>query len=180
MDANMVTLKELGNSIGMDSGNLRKYIKKFKNEIGVTIKKTRSKATGNQMTDVLSSSDAKKVEKFRRDSGYGENVIKHESKTINSGYFYIVQLIPEVLAGRVKMGFSTDIYNRMLAYRSVCPKAKIVKKWPCKQVWERAAMDAITKIGSKKIGVEVYEFDDLDVVIKNANSFFDMLPKIDV
>lgn len=75
------------------------------------------------------------------------------------GYFYIIQLIPEILPNRVKIGFADNVEKRLNEHRTAAPTAQLLKAWSCKRSWDYAAMDSITREGCKLVLNEVYEGD---------------------
>jgi len=91
------------------------------------------------------------------------------------GYFYIVQLVPEALPNRVKIGFADNVEKRLAEHRTAAPTAKLVKAWPCKRSWDYAAMDRITRTGCKLVLNEVYEGEIKDF-LERGDVFFSMMP----
>jgi hypothetical protein len=92
------------------------------------------------------------------------------------GSFYIVQLEPMLDVGRIKVGFATDLDERMRSHRTAAPFVKLVGKWPCKLLWEKTAIDCITA-GCEKLHTEVFRAPDLDAVVETADAFFQLMPK---
>jgi hypothetical protein len=60
------------------------------------------------------------------------------------GVFYFLQLEPIHDPGRIKLGFTTDLDGRLRKHRCSAPFAQCLKTWPCRRIWERTVMDAIT------------------------------------
>lgn len=93
------------------------------------------------------------------------------------GYFYIVQPLPEVQPGRIKLGFTTNPDGRLASYRGICPEAKMLRKWRCWGDWERPAIDYIAT-GCKPIGQEVFTDCDVNALLERASKFFTRQPSI--
>jgi hypothetical protein len=94
------------------------------------------------------------------------------------GYFYIIQLIPEILPNRVKIGFADNVEKRLNEHRTAAPTAQLLKAWPCKRSWDYAAMDSITREGCKLVLNEVYE-GDIAALIARGEAFFSLMPDPD-
>jgi hypothetical protein len=94
------------------------------------------------------------------------------------GYFYIIQLIPEVLPDRVKIGFSDNVEKRLGEHKTAAPTARILKAWPCKRSWDYAVMDSVTREGCKLVLNEVFE-GDINGFIERGDQFFAMMPSPD-
>jgi hypothetical protein len=94
------------------------------------------------------------------------------------GYFYIIQLVPELMPQRVKIGYTDNLENRLNEHQTSAPTAKYVKTWECKRSWDQAAMDSITREGCQLVMNEVYE-GDIDGFLRRADAFFSVMPKRD-
>jgi hypothetical protein len=94
------------------------------------------------------------------------------------GYFYIIQLVPEAIPNRVKIGCADNVEKRLSEHRTSAPTAKLLKAWPCKRSWDYAAMDSITRDGCKLVLNEVYE-GDIEALIDRGDQFFSLMPNPD-
>lgn len=164
-----ITLKQLSSEIGVDKSNLRKYILAS----GFTIVKIRDKT--RQLVMAVTTEEAVAIVERRTGEGYGVN---GNGVRIDSGigFFYIIQLVPELDPRRVKLGFTNNVDRRLVTHRTACPYAQVVAAYPCKQVWEFAAMDSITRQGCKLVASEVFECDDISALVEIANKFFENMP----
>jgi hypothetical protein len=52
-----------------------------------------------------------------------------------------------------------------------------MKTWPCKRVWERAAIDCVTE-ACEKLHTEVYRTNSLEQLSIRAGQFFSLMPKL--
>jgi hypothetical protein len=93
------------------------------------------------------------------------------------GFFYLIQLEPDHDPGRFKLGFTTDLDGRLQKHRCAAPFARYVASWPCKRVWERAAIDCVTN-GSEQLHTEVFRSLSLQTVAELARSFFALMPSL--
>jgi hypothetical protein len=170
-DKNMdyISLKVLSEMIGINRSQTRKMVLKM----GYKPQKRRMPDSGNQLALVFSSDEVNSILKYREDLGF----TKIKPPIINDmGYFYIIQVIPELDSSRIKMGFATNMMERLANHRTIAPTAKIFKTWPCKRIWEITVMDCLSSISCKHILNEVFECRDLEELIKKGDSLFKMLP----
>jgi hypothetical protein len=91
------------------------------------------------------------------------------------GYFYIIQLVPEALPTRIKIGYTDNLEQRLQDHQTSAPTAIIIASWPCKRSWDFAAMDSITREGCKWVLNEVWEGDPQGFV-QRGNAFFAVMP----
>jgi len=164
-----VTIGELADELGLDKSNIRKTL--LKN--GFAPVRIRTPETKGQLTLALTQEEAEAFRELRESQGFG-----HWQPTNNGkGEFYVVQVIPEFIPNRVKLGFADDAKNRLAAHRTAAPTATLCKAWPCKRVWEAAAIDSLTRIGCKLIANEVFECDNLEALLERGDDFFALMPK---
>lgn len=93
------------------------------------------------------------------------------------GVFYLIQLEPDHDPGRFKVGFTTEIEGRLQKHRCSAPFASVLKSWPSRRVWERAAIECVTD-GCEQLHTEVFRTVSLDAVVARAEAFFKMMPKL--
>jgi hypothetical protein len=91
------------------------------------------------------------------------------------GYFYIIQLHPEDLPSRLKIGYTDNLDIRLSDHRTAAPTLKVVKSWPCKRTWEEAAKASITREHCRRVGGEVFD-GDVQEFIERADAFFSLMP----
>lgn len=164
-----VSTKQLGKEIGMDSSNTRKYVKK----LGFSWLQARTPDSRNQLANVVTREDADAILEIRKSQGFSKDSQPIEN---GDGWFYVVQIIPEYDPLRVKLGYSGDPSHRLESYKTVSPSAKIIKVWPCKFAWERAAIDSVTRSSCKLIANEVFQCDSLETLVERCDAFFSIMP----
>jgi hypothetical protein len=164
-----VALKVLAIELGIDRSHARKYLKK----LGISAVKRRTADSGGQLALCLTRQEADAVLKNRRDQGWGAPEAVVDSET---GTFYVIQLVPELDARRIKLGFAADVTDRLAQHQTAAPTATLLRSWPCKRVWEKAAMDCLSSVFCTHIRNEVYECTDLDALIERGNALFSLLP----
>ena len=123
--------------------------------------------------EIISSSDA---------SGTGSSASAGSMAVFYSddvGFFYVIQLEPNHDPGRFKVGFTMDLDGRLRKHRCAAPFAQYLNAWPCKRIWERAAIDCMTD-GCERLHTEVFRAASLDQLRARAQAFFAMMPKLAV
>ena len=92
------------------------------------------------------------------------------------GYFYIIQLVPEALPNRVKIGYTDNLNTRLREHQTAAPTATFLGHWKCEWLWDQAAMDSITRIDCHLVMNEVYE-GDIEGFLNRAEEFFSLMPQ---
>ncbi len=167
--AGHVLLKELATEWGVDRTTVKRYARRH----GIAFVWVRDADTGNQQVQALTVEDAEAMREARTVEGYGPQARIVEAN--GAGFFYVVQLLPTLQPGRVKLGHATDVEARLGSYRTVCPEACIVGRWACRKSWEAAAIRAATAGQADRIGQEVFLAEDVDAVVAAAERFFGMM-----
>jgi len=165
-----VSLKELAKQIGLDKSNLRKYVLAQ----GFSFSRMRTFDSRGQLVNALTKEEAEAIIALRAEQGFANQL----SESNGEGWFYIIQVIPEYNSLRVKLGFASDVQARLQAHKTSAPTATLVKAWPCKKAWERAAMDSVTRERCKLVANEVFECDDLIMLQDRGDQFFGLMPQI--
>ena len=81
-------------------------------------------------------------------------VRKGSVPSTRAGWVYAIALIPELIPWRIKVGFSTDIAERLSSFRSVCPTARPIGAWDADPADEAVAHAALRgRIGSSEVFV---------------------------
>jgi len=129
------------------------------------------------LTLALTPEDAEAVRELRQNQGYDTTARKGKPVSDNGdGWFYIIQLVPELEAGRVKLGFASDVEARLGAHRTSAPTAELLKSWPCNRKWEAAAIASIARTDCEALSGEVFVVGDLDRLIGRGDAFFGIMP----
>jgi hypothetical protein len=169
------TLKELATELGLDRSNMRKYVLKH-GFTPVTIRTNEYQDGRNQAVLALTLEDTEAVRALRATQGFGVTV--REPLDNRHGFFYVIQLVPDLDPLRVKLGWTNDVMGRLAAHRTAAPTARLVKSWSCHKSWEVTAIDSVTRIGCSHIGNEVYRCENLEELIIRCNTFFDLMPLV--
>jgi hypothetical protein len=92
------------------------------------------------------------------------------------GVFYLIQLEPEHDPGRFKLGFATNIEERLRSHKTAAPFSKVLKTWPCKLLWEKTAIESVSQ-DCDRLHTEVFRSESIDEVQSRCEQFFKLTPK---
>jgi hypothetical protein len=172
METEGVPLPMLAKQLGMHRTNLPKYVRNR----GFKIFPIRTREAGNQETMAVSNADAEAIIELRKREGYLGRAKTNREHINGHGLFYAIQIYPTLEPGRVKLGFTHDIHQRLASYRTLCPEARVLETWHCEATWELAAIASITRTKCQRIGQELYLCDDINLVIQRGHDFFAIMP----
>lgn len=150
-----------------------RVIKKWAKKNGCSFYRNKSE-NGGRNNFSLNTDDYKELQKYLME-------VKSD------GFFYMIQLVPELEPNRIKLGFSKSIKNRLMQHRCTCPNAKLIKKWKCKKNDESFVMRKIankgckriyTNIDNKKTITEVFDCEDYNQVTNRLDEIFDRSEEI--
>ena len=166
----LVGIPEIAKRLGLDATSVRRLIAREGDALKIQIQRGKSDRV------LLTREDAEKLIASYEARRAPSPVDSEDTATFDRhGYFYIIQLVPEAIPNRVKIGFADNVERRLADHRTAAPTAKLLKAWPCKRSWEFAATDSATRSGCKLVLNEVYE-GDLEEFIKRSDAFFALMP----
>lgn len=173
-----VSFHELAKRLGISYDTVRRGISKYGDELGIVVKKIKTPGSKGALAQCLSENDAntfiayiESKPKIEQVGGGGETEISFR----RYGYFYIIQVVPELLPNRVKIGYTDNLEQRLREHQTSAPTARIIGYWECKRSWDQSVMDSITRENCSLVMNEVYE-GDVDAFIMRAESFFALMP----
>jgi hypothetical protein len=91
--------------------------------------------------------------------------------------FYQIALEPQHDPGRFKVGFAVGFEDRLRHLRCSAPLLKVVGTWPCKRLWEKTAIDAVTG-GCDRLHTEVFRTNSIAAISERCERFFALMPNI--
>jgi hypothetical protein len=168
-------LAELADELGI----YKQTVFKIAKQLGIQPIKRRDPARGNQLIALMTEADAATIRDGyaqRRRRGVQENSEMPEFAP-DEGWFYLIQLEPEHDPGRFKAGFTTDLDGRLRHHRCSAPFSAYLKTWPCKRLWERAAIDCLTA-GTEQLHTEVFRAASLQHVLDTGDRLFAVMPPV--
>ena len=169
----LIGLAEIAARLTVDNRTVRRLITQESETLGIEIQRGK----GDRV--LLSKDDAERlIASYLARRGPQTGTPEEISKFDRFGYFYLIQLIPEALPNRIKIGFADNVERRLNEHRTAAPTARLLKAWPCKRSWDYAAMDSITREGCKHVLNEVFE-GGIEGFLLRAESFFSVMPNPD-
>ncbi|HBC3449576.1 TPA: GIY-YIG nuclease family protein [Vibrio parahaemolyticus] len=167
----LVTFYEIAEQAGCGIDTVRRHARKLELE---TIKSTTPTSAG-ALVNCLSKDNADSLISALDQRGSSSPTSAVSSTVQRFGYFYLLQLVPEALPNRFKIGYTDNLEQRLNEHRTSAPTSKLIKSWNCKRSWDYAAMDSITREGCELVLNEVFE-GDLEGFITRGDVFFQNMP----
>lgn len=88
------------------------------------------------------------------------------------GFFYAIQLAPDLDLGRIKLGWAGDVPKRLRGHQISAPTAELWGSWPCDRGFEAAAIAHVSPLASARLSAESFEFPDLAALRRSLDDFF--------
>lgn len=107
----------------------------------------------------------------------GEEAELPEAALYDVGVFYLLSLEPEHDPNRFKVGFASNLNERLRQHRCSAPYTQVVKTWPCRRLWEKTAIECVTE-GCERLHTEVFRTATLKLVEEKCENFFNLMPKL--
>lgn len=164
------------------TGRRKQTIFKILARLNIQTTKQRSSDSRGQLVAYISSADAQRVVATLR-TEVPTSIASHRQAEIavtdaEIGYFYLIALEPQHDVGRFKVGFATILSERIQKHRCAAPLLELVKAWPCKRLWEKTAIDAVTS-DCERIHTEVFRTTSISTIIERCDQFFSVMPAVE-
>jgi hypothetical protein len=162
----------------------KQRIFKILSRLGIRPTQRREVSRGNQNVATVTHAEAAAIRSdIERSSGAPSGGIARSGilaafSSDDVGFFYLIQLEPDHDSGRFKVGFTMDLDGRLQKHRCSAPFARYVASWPCRRVWERAAIDCVT-VDCDQLHTEVFRTRSMELVSARAQAFFTMMPSLE-
>jgi hypothetical protein len=142
MQDNLISVIKAATQLCICKQTLFKKIKR----LGVSTIKKRNSNHRNQMVSYISKEDFKLI---IRDESMRLKQKKGRKTTlpfqVDRGLFYLIQLEPDHDPGRFKVGFASNMAERLRDHRCSAPFAEVLETWPCHKLWEKTAIVCVTQ-----------------------------------
>lgn len=173
MDEERIAIVDLADELQVRKQRIFKLLKR----LGIAPTQRRDSERRGQNVAVVTAADAAAI---RRELGKLATVDSNGPAPQfldDVGFFYLIRLEPNHDPGRFKVGFTTELDGRLQKHRCSAPFAEYLKTWPCRRVWERAAIDCATA-GCERLHTEVFRAASLEPVAVRADTFFSVMPSL--
>jgi hypothetical protein len=177
-DSERITLKELAKRLGLTRSHARKYVQKVGRIHGFAGRKVHTRDSGAGPAPLTFSKEEAEIILRERQHTFGTDSKPAQEVQGDTGYFYIIQLVPDLDPKRIKLGFATNVRERLAQHQTSAPTAVCFKRWPCKRSWEQTAIECVTIGSCRLIKNEVFECDDVEAVARKAEEFFKLMPDV--
>ncbi|MDE0152356.1 MAG: hypothetical protein OXN23_00625 [Gammaproteobacteria bacterium] len=170
-----VSVAQAADIFGVQKPHLFKIIKR----LGIETHQEKSDSTGphrGAKIAFISKEDFERLKEYLKDS-HTENEPSSVGPS-QGGVFYLIQLEPEHDPTRFKLGFASDVSSRLRQHKTAAPYSKVVGIWPCKQLWEKTAIESIAR-GCDRVHTEVFRGKSIEIVRERCEEFFALMPSID-
>lgn len=161
--------------VASELGKRKKYIFKVLYRLGIERKLEKSAAARGQRVAYITSEDYERVKEYS--SGVDNEVSEIIVDSDAEGIFHLIQLEPEHDPGRFKLGFATNIEERLRSHKTVAPYSKVLKTWPCKLLWEKTVIKCAAQ-GCERLHTEVFRSESIEAVQSRCDQFFALMPEI--
>jgi hypothetical protein len=180
MTDNLISVKEFAESNGL----LRQTVFKVLKRLGIEPSKSRGGSQNRGQTiSYITEHDARSVlealapSRNLQNGQEAEETDLPEAALCDIGVFYLLRLEPEHDPNRFKVGFANNLNERLRQLRCSAPYTQVVKKWPCRRLWEKTAIECVTD-GCERLHTEVFRAPSLETVEERCTKFFALMPQL--
>ncbi|MCK9386251.1 MAG: hypothetical protein M0Q15_16700 [Nevskia sp.] len=165
------------------AGKRRQSIFKLVARLNIQTTKQRSASSKGQLIAYVSYEDAQLILaelRQRSELDATSSISKTADIAVSDaelGVFYLLALEPIHDPGRFKLGFAASLSERLQKHRCAAPLLQVVGYWPCKRLWEKTAIDAIS-VGCERLHTEVFRTSSMSTVVERCQAFFSLMPTV--
>lgn len=156
-------------------GKQKAHIFKILGRLGIETIKERNSAAKGQKIAYITTDDYDRIKEYL--AGVSNDAATATLQPDVGGVFYLIQLEPEHDPGRFKLGFATNIEERLRSHKTAAPFSKVLKTWPCKLLWEKTAIECASQ-SCVQLHTEVFRTDAIEEVQSRCEQFFRLMPEI--
>lgn len=171
MNNELISVKDVAKTLG----KRKQHIFKILGRLGIDSLKQKSSDARGQKVAYITTDEYERIKEYLAGSEDDSNDLPIQMDV--GGVFYLIQLEPEHDPGRFKVGFATNIEERVRAHKTAAPFSKVLKMWPCKLLWEKTAIECVSQ-GCERIHTEVFRTDSIDGVLARCEEFFKLMPRL--
>ncbi len=167
-----IAVSEVAASLGKNKQHIFKVI----DRLGIEKRLEKSAGARGQKIAYISADDFDRVREHVQSIG-AENATAFIDSA-SSGVFYLIQLEPEHDPARFKLGFASNLDERLRSHKTAAPYSKVIKTWPCKLLWEKTAIESIAR-GCERVHTEVFRGETIEVILDRCEQFFALMPSLE-
>ena len=171
MEDELVSVSQVASELGKQKQHIFKVLKR----LGIDSKLERRSAARGQKVAYITTEDHQRVREYFSGIDNGDSGVVINSEA--GGVFYLIQFGPEQDPGRSKIGFATNIEERLRSHRTVAPFSKVLRTWPCRLGLEKTAIECATQ-DCERLHTEVFCSMSIEEVQSRCDQFFRIMPQI--
>ena len=160
--------------VAKNLGKQKAHIFKILGRLGIETVKEKHSAARGQKIAYITSEDYNRIKEYLAGCGNDPDFFTLQPDV--GGVFYLIQLEPEHDPGRFKLGFATNIEERLRSHKTAAPFSKVLKTWPCKLLWEKTAIECASQ-GCIRLHTEVFRANSIEEVQSRCEQFFRLMPE---
>src|SRR3989344_3956758 len=170
MSGEIISVIDVAKSLGKHKARIFKIL----GRLGIETVKEKSSTAKGQKIAYITADDYDRIKEYLAGAKNGSEAPAPLPDV--GGVFYLIQLEPEHDPGRFKLGFATNIEERLRSHKTAAPFSKVLKTWPCKLLWERTAIECAAQ-GCVRLHTEVFRTESIDEVQSRCEQFFKLMPE---
>jgi hypothetical protein len=173
MAEELISVLDLSSQLGKRKQSIFKILKR----LGIEPRKQRSSNARGQQIAYVTIKESKLIASELRSASQAGHEVITEALPDEHGVFYLLSLEPNYDPGRFKVGFAVSLSERLRTLKCSTPFLQVVDSWPCKQLWEKTAIDCVTE-GCEQLHTEVFRAKAIDTVVQRCQAFFKLMPQL--
>lgn len=178
MTEHLISVKDFAGQNGLHKQTVFKVLRRLEIEPS---KSRGSNQNRGQMVSYITEEDARRVlealASSRSTEQEGEETELPDAALYDIGVFYLLCLEPDHDPSRLKVGFASNLNERLRQHRCSAPYTQVVKTWPCRRLWEKTAIECVTN-GCERLHTEVFRAPSLKEVEDKCEKFFALMPQL--
>jgi hypothetical protein len=160
--------------VAKNLGKQKAHVFKVLGRLGIETLKEKSSDARGQKIAYITTDDYDRIREYLAEAEDDSDASATQPDV--GGVFYLIQLEPEHDPGRFKLGFATNIEERLRSHKTAAPFSKVLNTWPCKLLWEKTAIECASQ-GCVRLHTEVFRTESIDAVLSRCEQFFKLMPK---
>lgn len=170
MSIETISVIDVAKNLGKHKARIFKILRRLGIE---TVKEKSSNARGQKIA-YITTDDYSRIREYLAGIESDSDELAIQSDV--GGVFYLIQLEPKHDPGRFKLGFATNLEERLRSHKTAAPFSRVLKSWPCKLLWEKTAIECASQ-GCIRLHTEVFRTESIEDVQARCEQFFELMPK---